>query len=489
VTRYVLGDMKDIVTCLAYLRPDASHPEPVLCIGDDGGHVFVLHFLKHSQSLFKKTGVDDVQHINWRELYLQAGMIQLSVLPGCHKGPVVQLDLKRSIHQLVVSSSKSPQMPLLIRHVRAQTPAIIFRTGYGMVCFDYDEDRGVIATGSSDTKIRLWSATNEAKPWMTLTGHPATIAAVSLQQEANFLWSLCERSELRYWDLNEVECMRTIRLEFPLVQSSGKTVNPFTRKLLAVRDSVILVCCGDQIGAVRLTESGRCDLDGPSSAPSSRSRSCCPSVDETAAYEEKIPVRFRETLLDFGARHEDVLFDHFIEELKRIFEQSPSATQYLARLGELPEVDVDHPSGIIYDWEETMPATMPAKLVPLNQFKLRELERMGQMKRDVANAVPLCALTLPSPRRITLPPALPVTQRMRRRGVDSWTDFEHLRSADADVFGDGFSDLSSARSSLASSVLSYYRQKKVKEVFRFSSRKSSVDASPRSDPSHEYEAN
>ena len=66
VTRYVLGDMKDIVTCLAYLRPDASHPEPVLCIGDDGGHVFVLHFLKHSQSLFKKTGVDDVQHINWR---------------------------------------------------------------------------------------------------------------------------------------------------------------------------------------------------------------------------------------------------------------------------------------------------------------------------------------------------------------------------------------------------------------------------------------
>jgi len=64
----------------------------------------------------------------------------------------------------------------------------------GTSCFDLDEERGVLATGSSDTKIRMWSATADAKPWMTLAGHPATVSAVSLQQQSNFLFSLCERS-------------------------------------------------------------------------------------------------------------------------------------------------------------------------------------------------------------------------------------------------------------------------------------------------------
>ena len=65
VARYVLADMKDPVTCLAY-SGGGDGGQPVLCIGDEEGHVFVLHFLKHTQWLFKKVGVEDVQHIYWR---------------------------------------------------------------------------------------------------------------------------------------------------------------------------------------------------------------------------------------------------------------------------------------------------------------------------------------------------------------------------------------------------------------------------------------
>ena len=153
----------------------------------------------------------------------------------------------------------------------------------------------------------------------------------------------------------------------------------------------------------------------------------------------------------------------------------------------------------VYDWEDSIAAGIPANLIPLNQFKLREFRRMDAMKQHVDKATPFCGLQLPQPKQVDLPPSLPVTQRMRKQGIRNWTDFRHLRSADADVFGEGFSDLSSARSSLASSVLSYYRQKKVKDAFRIgpprinfrqslsassfpsSVRSSSPDASPRTD--------
>lgn len=51
-----------------------------------------------------------------------------------------------------------------------------------------------MVSGSTDGVIRVWSATNLAKPWMILTGHTATIAGVLLVQESDFLWSLCDHA-------------------------------------------------------------------------------------------------------------------------------------------------------------------------------------------------------------------------------------------------------------------------------------------------------
>ena len=64
----------------------------------------------------------------------------------------------------------------------------------GVTCFDYDEERGLVVTGSTDSNIRLWSPTNLAKPWMILTGHTATIATVCLVKNAEFLWSICDHA-------------------------------------------------------------------------------------------------------------------------------------------------------------------------------------------------------------------------------------------------------------------------------------------------------
>ena len=69
VERFRLDGMKDIPTTLGYMAPDnsAGRSEPVLAVGDDGGDVFVLRFLKASESLFKRREVDqEIQHVYWR---------------------------------------------------------------------------------------------------------------------------------------------------------------------------------------------------------------------------------------------------------------------------------------------------------------------------------------------------------------------------------------------------------------------------------------
>lgn len=48
-------------------------------------------------------------------------MVTLTVLPGSHRSPVMQVDLKRAM-QRVVSCSKNSFTSLAIRHIRQQEP-------------------------------------------------------------------------------------------------------------------------------------------------------------------------------------------------------------------------------------------------------------------------------------------------------------------------------------------------------------------------------
>ena len=54
-------------------------------------------------------------------MHLQAGMVTLTVLPGSHRSPVMQVDLKRAM-QRVISCSKNSFTSLAIRHIRQQDP-------------------------------------------------------------------------------------------------------------------------------------------------------------------------------------------------------------------------------------------------------------------------------------------------------------------------------------------------------------------------------
>ncbi|XP_057372348.1 uncharacterized protein LOC130693241 isoform X2 [Daphnia carinata] len=477
VERFRLDGMKDIPTSLAYMAPvpEAKRVEPLLGVGDDGGDVFVLRFLKASTSLFKKREADgEIQHVYWRELHLQAGMVTLSIMPGCHESPVLQVDLKPTMSR-VVSCSKSSSTSLLIRHLRPQSggidnpvavPSVILRTGPGITCFDYDDEKGLIVTGSTDGMIRTWSATHLAKPWMVLTGHAATIAAVCLVKQSDFLWSLSDQAELRYWDLNEGKCLNTIHLAFSTGNREDRVQFGCQRPLLA-SERVLYIACGDSVASVQLSQSNQ-DGQGPRIVEALLGRAKEEEPEETGmGAESKIPYCFREGLLDFGYHTEDEVFDKFIANLKKIFADSITVTERLKEVENAGVKSLTKASGEeigpVYDWEVELPKEPPTatKLVPLNQIKLKELEGKKDMKKHVKDGTPFCGLRLHEPSQIELPKGLPVTGRMKKHGIKSLSSLKEVREANFDLFSDQMFSLSSARTSLLSSVLSYYKKKRI----------------------------
>lgn len=235
-------------------------------------------------------------------------------------------------------------------------------------------------------------------------------------------------------------------------------------------DSALYVACGDSIASVPLKRPlVRTSVHMWHETEGLRRSAEAHGTQKDA--ESKIPHRYREGLLDFGYRTEDEVFRKFVTDLQGVFSESTTVAQRLKEI-ERSETLVDgidvQPTAsdiVTYDWEVEFDAEIPAAtdLVPLNQIKLRELEGVNQMRKHVKDGIPFCGLRLTEPQRCQLPKRLPTTSRMKKQGIEAFETLEEVRSANFDLFSERMVYLSSARTSIASSILSYYRQKKVSE--------------------------
>ena len=247
-------------------------------------------------------------------------------------------------------------------------------------------------------------------------------------------------------------------------------------------EGVLYITCGDQIATMNLG----CEETDSSFKP--KRNSMTPVVDSMSNVEQKIPSHFREGLLDYGNYEEDEHFYKFVEDLKCAFQESTKARHHLEEFEESAAVAYEvkpsesqhqdildfHPTPSnkedklksVYDWEEKETAIVmtPNNLIPMNEIKLREMGRMAEIEKHVKAGTPFCSLQLLVPLEVQLPAGLPVTTRMKKRGIQTIENLDQVRAMTVDLFTDGIlSSLSSARSSLASSVLSYYKQKKTSE--------------------------
>lgn len=271
--------------------------------------------------------------------------------------------------------------------------------------------------------------------------------------------------ELRYWDLNHGKCLNTIHLTFRTGNKKDRV--QFSQKPLLASKHVLYVACADSVATVQLSQSSQ-NGQGSRTVEALLGRANEEESEETGmGAESKIPYRFREDLLDFGYHAEDDVFNKFITDLKKVFADSVTASERLKEVEKAGVKSLAKSSGEetepVYDWEMELAKEPPTatKLVPLNQIKLKELEGKKDMKKHVKDGTPFCGLRLHEPSQIELPKCLPVTGRMKKHGIKSLSSLREVREANFDLFSDQMLSLSSARTSLLSSVLSYYKKKRV----------------------------
>ena len=238
----------------------------------------------------------------------------------------------------------------------------------------------------------------------------------------------------------------------------------FSQRPLLPTEHTLFIACSDSVASVQLDQAANRGQGRVLETLLGRARD--EEKDGTGlSAESKIPYRYREGLLDFGYHGEDDVLNKFIGDLKKVFVDSVSVSQRLREVERsgIQSLEPSDKIGPVYDWETQLASHPPldTKTIPLNLMKLKELEGMEGMKKHVKDGTPLCGLRLHEPKQVELPKGLPVTNRMKRHGIKSFSTLAEVREANFNLFSDQTLSLSSARTSLASSIISYYRQKKV----------------------------
>ena len=110
----------------------------------------------------------------------------------------------------IISAAQSPAPSLLIQHVWAQRKQYVFRVRMvscaatcvpscythcppqGVSCFAYSHCLEVLATGSLDHVVRLWTPFSPQRPVACLTCHISAVVGVAIATEPRHLFSLAQ---------------------------------------------------------------------------------------------------------------------------------------------------------------------------------------------------------------------------------------------------------------------------------------------------------
>ncbi|XP_043200255.1 uncharacterized protein LOC122369524 [Amphibalanus amphitrite] len=245
---YQLTGLPDAVTCMvAHHDSDREEAPSLLILGDDGGDIYILRFLRPTSSLFKKLVIDRKQVMVWQEMSEHSGHVQLVTLRSRHTSPVTSIGFCAK-NQTVISSAEDDVSSVIMQQLNSRWKDYVFAVPKGVRVLDFSWRRQLLVTGGEDRLVRLWNPVVTARPVATLTGHYSRIVDVAMHEFQAAVISVDMDAVVNVWDADEHVLLQSILLAWPperrLLQAefgtrSIVTSTPHHRSVLVLSSDVV----------------------------------------------------------------------------------------------------------------------------------------------------------------------------------------------------------------------------------------------------------
>ncbi|CAI8023726.1 WD repeat-containing protein 49, partial [Geodia barretti] len=234
--------------CLTYGVEDEKYATSPghLVWGDESGCVGILSFAEPHKSFFRS------RLVTFNGVTDQAPLVRIRY-EKAHSDWVCQVGWTGPAHY-VISAAQSSSPSLLIQHVSAHRKKYIFKIRMGVSCFDYSHRLEVVATGSLDHIVRLWTPFSPHQPVASLSSHTTGIVGVAIDERSTMSYvHITLLQFLCVWDIREHHLLQTVSVKFPFTQRQPD-FGPSPLLTLPLPSPTLNISCNEYMARFTLNE-------------------------------------------------------------------------------------------------------------------------------------------------------------------------------------------------------------------------------------------
>ncbi|KAK5645470.1 hypothetical protein RI129_006770 [Pyrocoelia pectoralis] len=208
--RIIFSSLDEAVVCMHYeFNIKEKDEESKLIMGDMAGNVKILMFNTVARGPFKSQPGIPLLHVRYERLVkrLVPGF-RIVEFRNLHTNWVRQVSYYKTL-QCFVSCSACPKAAVIIKDITDNKSSYVYKIPKGAWCFTFCECVHLLATGGTDSLVRLWNPFVPNKPSAVFSGHHAGICALILQDSGKYLYSISKDKCIKVWDVIAQTCLQT----------------------------------------------------------------------------------------------------------------------------------------------------------------------------------------------------------------------------------------------------------------------------------------